>query len=206
LLLFGTALIAAGWILEETGYASDVLLQVGSTLLLVAPLLSIERQLSRVTDELADLRKRTQGIALTYEQLRVDETSGPSRSAKMTRVIREARAEARHGGHSKNEVAELFAKGSSGERITALGLMQGDIALTSVDAIVDGIQRSRSAFEQYEALKLAVEAWDTLSETNRGRVIAAVERELGPGGYITDGTNRIGMARELQRRAGVGAA
>jgi hypothetical protein len=123
LVTFGTVMIAGGWLLEDEGYISDLLLQLGSAFLLAAPIVYLERMLSGVRRELDALRRQTAASSSTYEQIRIDEPSGPEREATMTRLMHELRAEARSGKHSPEDVAELFAGGSRGERITALGLI-----------------------------------------------------------------------------------
>lgn len=192
-------MIAGGWLLEHEGYVSDLLLQLGSAFLLAAPIVYLERVLSGVRHELDELRRQTAAVSSTYEQIRVDEPSGPKREAKLNRLMRELRAEARSGKHSPKDVAELFAGGSRGERITALGLMQGNHALVSVDAIADGIRNSRSAFEQYAALRLAGDVWEALGGDERDRVAEAVNVAMGASGYIHPGTDRYPLARAIQR-------
>jgi hypothetical protein len=195
-------MVGAGWLLEDEGYLSDLLLQLGSTALLVAPVVYVERLLSRqigeVRDELEDLRRRVQRYASTYERIRETQQSGPSRTSHFERIIQEARDEGRDGSHSAEEVANLFKTGSDGERITALGMMQGNRALVDADAIVVGISDSRSAFEQAHALVLAREVWDLLPEDARDRIAAAIEVQMRPDGYIRRSTTRHAIARDLQ--------
>ena len=53
-------------------------------------------------------------------------------------------------------VRALFWDGDDGQRVSALGLMQGRIDLADVGAVVEAIADPRSAFEQYHGLKLAM--------------------------------------------------
>jgi hypothetical protein len=46
LLIIGPALIVAGWLVEDSPYVSDLLLQLGSTLILLIPLFALERGLA----------------------------------------------------------------------------------------------------------------------------------------------------------------
>jgi hypothetical protein len=208
LVLAGGAMIAAGWVLEDQGYVSALLLQLGSTFLLIAPLVYVERHITRqlddVRDELEDLRSQADAIATPYERLRADKASSRARTAEMERHIATARAAARRGGHGRRDVAALFSSGSDGERIYALGLMQGKHSLTSSDAIVDGILRSRSAFEQYQALLLAQRAWKSLRRRDQQRVLEAINLEMQSGGHIEQGSDRYELARAIQLRVRAG--
>jgi hypothetical protein len=205
LILIGGAMVVTGWVLGPDGYPSSLLLQLGSTLLLVAPLVYAERVISRqlgeVRDGLAELRRQTRTIATVYERTREEQASGAARTAELEAQISKAREGARTGNRSAAEVAALFKDGSDGERIAALGLMQGNHELADASAMVDGIARSRSAFEQWHALLLALELWDTLGEPSRTRILDAIGREMEPGGYIEPGTDRYGIARVIQSRA-----
>ena len=146
--LLGGALIAGGWALEDQSYLSALLLELGTAALLIVPLVYIERLITReiggVRQELADLRRQAEAVAVPYERLRAEEKSGWQRTATMERQMARARSEAHTGRHSRKEVAALFSSGTDGERIFALGLMQGKISLASVDAIINGIVQSLS--------------------------------------------------------------
>jgi hypothetical protein len=204
LVILGGAMIAAGWVVEDEGYISALLLQLGSTVLLIAPLVYVERhitrQLDEVRDDLEDLQRQADAVATPYEQLRADKETGRERTAEMERQMARARADARRGGHDRGDVAALFSSGSDGERIYALGLMQGRHSLTSSDAIVDGILRSRSAFEQYQALLLAQRAWRSLKRQEQQRVLEAINAEMQPGRHIQHGTDRYELARAIRLR------
>lgn len=205
LVSIGAAMVVVGWVQQPNGYGSNLLLQLGTTLLLVAPLVWFERMLTRqlgeVRDELEDLQRRTHAIASTYEQARAEQESGASRTATLERQISQAREDGRRGEHGAAEVAKLFERGSDGERIAALGMMQGDHSLADVSAVVDGIAHSRSAFEQWHALKLAQQLWGTLGAGSRDLILAAVDVEMRPGGYLRPGTDRYALARTLKTNA-----
>ena len=202
IILLGAAMIAGGWVLEDEGYVSALLLQIGSTVLLIAPLIYVERTINRqiggVRGELEALRRRAEAVAVPYERLRSEEPSSHMRTAVMERQMAQAREEATRGRHDPAEVAALFAAGSEGERIYALGLMQGSHSLLSVDAVVDVILRSRSAFEQYQGLLLAQRAWDSMTEEAQRHVLDAIDAQMEPGGRITAGSDRHEIARAIK--------
>jgi hypothetical protein len=201
LVFLGAVMIAVGWILEDDGYVSDLLLQLGSTTLLIVPVIYLERivnrQIGEVRDQLHDLRNQIHAVSTDYERIRETVESGRTRTAALQRTVDDARQEASGGRHTAAEVAELFKSGSDGERVTALGMMQGNHTLTNVDAILAAISHSRSAFEQYQALFLALKAWDSLQPSARRRILKAVKDQMQPDGYIRPRTDRHALALNL---------
>jgi hypothetical protein len=204
-LSLGLAFAALGWVLDDEGYVSDLLLAFGSTLVLVVPLIYIERllthQIGEVRDELGELRRRSQAIASAYERVRESEESGPRRTVMLEDQIRDARRQAPSREHDAAFVAKMFIDGTEGERIWALGTMQADHALADVSVIVSGIEHSRSAFEQWHALVLAWDVWDGLKEEDRAKVLDAIHGEMRPHGYLQPWTDRYHLAQQIIARA-----
>ena len=197
----GAALIFVGWLVEESGYPADLLLQLGSTALLVVPVLYIERQLSQVRQKLVDLRTEMDSISREYERARETEEPGFSRTVTLQQKVDEARDQARRGRHTAAEVSKLFRSGQAGDRITALGMMQGNHKLVDAGAIVAAISDSHSAFEQFQALQLARIAWGELQPSEQDLVMSAVKMQMQPGGHIQQGTDRRRLAHQLQSLA-----
>jgi len=59
----------------------------------------------------------------------------------------------------------MFSAGGDGERIYALALMREDPEAGNVDCILDAIRCSRSAFEQGQALRTAIDLVPRLDTT-----------------------------------------
>ena len=78
--------------------------------------------------------------------------------------------------------------------------MQANHALANVNVIVNGIEHSRSAFEQWHALVLARDVWDKLDEPGRAKVLRAIDVEMRPRGYLRPGTDRYGLAHQILAR------
>ena len=196
---------SARLVLEDKGYISDLLLTFGSTLVLVVPLIYIERSLTHrigeVHDQLDDLRQRSQAIATDYERVRESERSGPRRTVMLEDQIRRARSQAGSREHDAASVAKMFIDGTEGERIAALGTMQADHSVADANVIVSGIENSRSAFEQWHALVLASDVWDALTEEDRAKVLHAIHGEMQPHGYLQPWTDRYGLAQQIIARA-----
>lgn len=89
-----------------------------------------------------------------YETLREKMPSGGRRTHLMTSLI--SRAQQLVGPTGAGQVAQqLFNQKSAGGRIIGISLARKDPQRGHIEMVLDGIGQSRSAFEQYHALKLA---------------------------------------------------
>jgi len=201
IVLLGAAVIFTGWVFEDRGYFADLLLQLGSTALLIVPVLYIERQLNQVRQNLTDLRAEMDFVSRGYERARETQEAGVSRTVALEKKVAEARDHSSRGRYTAAQVSELFRSGQDGERIAALGMMHGDHKLVDANAIVDAISNSRSAFEQFQALQLARNTWAELEPSHQGRIMSAVEKQMQSDGYIQPGTDRHKIARQLRSRS-----
>jgi hypothetical protein len=69
--------------------------------------------------------------------------------------MEQARATARDGQFKGDEIEDLFRRGTEGERIYALAVLQQHPELASANLVFDAVRASRSRFEQYHSLILA---------------------------------------------------
>jgi hypothetical protein len=139
-------------------------------------------------------------IASEYNSVRSSMPSGPARTAAMEQVVARARQLALDRDLAPPEVAQWLREGTDEQRITALGLMQADPRLWDFDAVLLAIERSRSAFEQYHALRLAGQMLHGLDEAQRHRLAAAIHGQRG--WRFRRDTDRWGLAEDLLRRIG----
>jgi hypothetical protein len=142
-----------------------------------------------------DLAQLAAPAASAYEQLRQTMDSGWERTMKQQEIVNQARTAARERDHDPAEVRALFNSGKVGNRIYALGLMQEDPRVRDFAATLEAIRGSRSAFEQYTALRLAEEMLTDLSAEERDelrRTLVAERRR-----YITPGTDRWPIAERI---------
>ncbi|MFI0794959.1 hypothetical protein ACH4OY_20060 [Micromonospora rubida] len=114
-------------------------------------------------------------LAANYRRVRESMRSGPERTRLQEDVLIEARQLAKKTSFDAEEVARWVRQGSDGQRIAALAMMQGNAELRDFEAVLISISESRSAFEQYHALALAVEMIDGLSPVQRRRLVATVK-------------------------------
>jgi len=109
-------------------------------------------------------------IAQDYRDLRRSMRGGAERTQAMTEVVDRARQLAADQDFEPAEVARWLRSGTEEERVTALGMMQARPELRDFNAMLDAIVESRSAFEQYQALRLAVAMVDDLGPDQRRRL------------------------------------
>lgn len=146
-------------------------------------------------EEARALLAEARPFAASYERLRESLAPGPERTGKLEEIFAEARAAARRRRYQPSEVLQLF--GTPGRRIFALGLMHEDPRLRDFAAAMDAIQHSRSAFEQYHGLRIAELMLPALDEDERQKLKELLTQRKDNAAYITEGTDRIGVARRI---------
>lgn len=137
--------------------------------------------------------------ARRYDDLRRHLPTGVERTMHMQSLVEAARDSARDSALSPAQVREFFARGGEGERIYALALMQGDPDAADLDLALDTIERSRSAFEQYQALVVAEILIPTLSSADRARLAESLHEQLRPGSYVSRSQTRRAVAERILR-------
>ncbi|WP_306208156.1 hypothetical protein [Actinoplanes sp. RD1] len=207
---FGAALLCyfailgflAGWLLTQL-YLGRALSSADEALDLLQA--ADEAQFRGAETEAAELRKEaihllasTAESASSYESIRRRMPSGRERTDKLEQVMSTARRAAAAGGWSVENVRAAIDTGSEGDRVLALGAMQGDIArLADLDRVVGVIGGSGSPFEQFHGLLTGMMMVSTLDPGQRRSLAEAVEVQLGPNGYLKPGRERTLMARRI---------
>jgi hypothetical protein len=85
-------------------------------------------------------------------------------------------------------VERLFDSDTDGNRIAAIALMQGNLSLASATITIRAIERPRSSFEQYHALRVAEAMVARDSATPEAHELSAAvsqmlqDEQLGPKG------------------------
>lgn len=116
-----------------------------------------------------------QEAARRYERLREELPAGPDRTFEMTRLLAEVRPFAEVA--SPEEVVGLFETGTEGGRVVTLALIDADPDSSYFVYALDGISNSRSAFEQFHALRTMQQMLPILDERRRRQLLEALERE-----------------------------
>jgi hypothetical protein len=149
----------------------------------------------RLREQALSTLRRAYPTAERYEELRRTMPRGPERTAELERIVQQGRQQS--GDFTAEQVRELFRTGEDGMRVYALGLMQGGDHVADLASILEAIEQSRSAFEQYHALVAAKQLVPDLGETERHQLATAARRQRAEDGRIKPGTRRWMLAQEL---------
>lgn len=154
--------------------------------------------------ERIDIRWELESFSEQYEALRRTMPTGAERTRRMTALLLVAHRLAQTHSWSPADIHAAWASNEDGKRLFALGLMQADRNLANVEVLVDGIRGSRSAFEQYHALRAAEVA--VLRGEDAEAVRRAVQAELrgdlradGSDSHIGTDSDRFRTAQRVLR-------
>lgn len=133
--------------------------------------------------------------ARRYEELRRTRPSGRQRNVEFRELVDEARKFSREKHPSADVVRSMFERGGDGDRVYALVLMHEDSAAGDLSCVVEAISASRSAYEQYWALRTAEKMVRRLNSSERKQLADAIRQEMGR--YLTPSSDRYGMAQNI---------
>jgi hypothetical protein len=151
----------------------------------------------RLRQEAGQLLLQASPAVRAYEELRRVRPHGAERLADLNRLIDGAKEYSRRNRPSAEAVSEMFSSGGDGERVYALALMEADPETSDVDCILDSISHSRSAFEQGQALRVALRILARLDSSDRGRLSDAIQQQLRSDGHIEHSTERRRLAEQI---------
>ena len=115
--------------------------------------------------------------AKTYEEIRRELPPSPERTFRMGAVMSEVRAVAGFADLTSDSIRHRFQKGTDGDRVVALTLLEADPMPGALDVVLDGIANSRSAFEQYQALRAAEELLPMPNQEERHKLGEVLSEE-----------------------------
>ncbi len=182
--------MTVGELLAGSGLPSEVALPILDQLVAV-------QQVRTRTDGSDRTYENPNAIYALYERLRSTTPAGPERTSKFESLVREARGLAERRNFDATDVARMWQSGEDGPRIVALTVMKEVPATRNAGYLVDAIGASRSAFEQHEALELAIDVVAGLAEAEAAALQQALEDQIGGSGYIKPDTNRWPLAQRL---------
>ena len=159
-----------------------------------------EKELAALPLDAQTARRELDGLAVAYDAIRAAEPSGRARTMHMGELVASARAaavNARLGGPELRERCLRFGEAPDGERIVTLTLVEALHEADCFPAVLSGIGNSRSAFEQFRALRVAQGLLPSLDAAQRAQLRQAIDEQRGPGGYILPGTDRIVLADQI---------
>jgi hypothetical protein len=140
-------------------------------------------------------------IAADYRSVRSSMRPSRERTREMERVVARARKLAATQSFQPAEVLRWLREGTEEERITALAMMQADRELRDFDGALATIQDSRSAFEQYHAMRLTASMIDDLDQAQRHRLAEIIKAERGPRFRLD--SDRWRLSEDILRRLGI---
>jgi hypothetical protein len=139
--------------------------------------------------------------AQAYELIRESVEPGPERTLAMTRLVEGAKARARQHPLSSRDLSNLFARGDGG-RVAALAVLQSNPLPEFFPQVKDAVANSKSAFEQYEALR-ALEAMLSEIQDEQRREIRKIitdQRSGEPGKHIRPDSDRWPLSQRILDR------
>ena len=152
-------------------------------------------------DSLQELLDSSRSLAQLYQSIRDSKESSWERTVEMERLVREARQSAR--GQTPTLVwwaaSNLIAEDFPGNRVTALAMLQVQPSTQFLSFILAAIGHSRSAFEQYHALLAAEPLIPLLDSAQKREMVAVIEVQQQPGGFIETDTDRWRLSEGILR-------
>jgi formylglycine-generating enzyme required for sulfatase activity/cellulose biosynthesis protein BcsQ len=134
-------------------------------------------------------------LAAEYERIRKIMREGNPRTRQMTALV--ARAQTLAGQTDVGDVAEtIFARGTDGSRVIGLALARKEPQRRHFTMSFEGIKNSRSAFEQYHALLLALRLVKAAEPATAQELREAIEEQMGATITSSD-SGRWNIANEL---------
>ena len=147
-------------------------------------------------------------LAREYEELRKRMASGSKRTLEMETIVAQARFLGKQADYFTYDVKAMLSEGTDGERVIALGLLQTQIQKISksefdeaFDLVLQAIRHSKSAFEQYHALRVAYLMMPCLSspfekeDSQKDQLYVTLEDQYSQ--HIREGTDRRYIADKI---------
>jgi len=138
----------------------------------------VERELRSSIGSVDSVVERLDECGRRYESLRSTQPPGNERTLQMGALMAEVRALAGQVAITPRTVKERFGTGRDGDRVVALTLLEAVPLVQCLDQIIEGIRDSRSAFEQFQALRAAEEVLAILGPADRQRLADSLEAAL----------------------------
>ena len=122
-------------------------------------------------------------IASRYEELRRTQDTGQKRTILQEELMKHARAYMSRSSLNMADIRDLWTSPRLGLRILVLAHMYEKQDMRDLDLLIDGIEDSRSAFEQYHAMQLISGLTQTLPKKDLARTRATISRAKKSGQF-----------------------
>jgi hypothetical protein len=158
----------------------------------------VEEALSNTVPDREDARSKLHELAKEYEQIRGERASSPERTTRLEKVVAQVRAFARKADLGVTELRKRFEGESTGDRVVALGVLQRCPDASLFDLVLSALRNSKSAFEQYHALRAAQSMIDRLSADQSKELQSFLEERLSDStSYIAQSPDRKAVAKQM---------
>jgi hypothetical protein len=198
----GIALIGAFTIFKhEPGWVA-VLINIGTALLLIAPLvvterLAVSREVEEVREavdkQLAEVRK----ISAQHDDAREALPPSEERTHRFKEIFDEVKKQVEVEGISAEEAKDLF-KLPYGDRLSVLASAQVHSNPELFPQVIEAIEHSISAYEQARALDAAKVMLHELCEAQRNHLVKVINENP----WIREGTGRWEKRGEIFKELG----
>jgi hypothetical protein len=131
--------------------------------------------------------------AFVHNQLADDPHSEDVKVRLQDQLVAIAQANAFEKPIGANELKEIIASGSAGERVLAFGLLTSNPKLATLQWLLEGIKNSKSGNEQYHALKAVKASWPQWNSSARRELVAAIRDAP----YIQEDRDRQKLAERI---------
>lgn len=143
------------------------------------------------------LIEAARSAADVYSQIRAATPASWERTVQLEEVAAAGRRAATDATMDLAAVRAIYDRGGEGDRVYALGVMQGNASVADVDRLVTSIEHSQSAFEQYHALRATQVAAPSLDDASRARIAAAVTAQRSDSGWIKRDSDRWPLSESV---------
>ncbi len=157
-------------------------------------------ELGRVQKERDRLGIAMGALSTRYEQIRRLQPPGDERTEELEKLVAEMRSKASDPRWQQQGAVEALYNESEAGRVQAFALMQADPKLASGKLIAQSILASKTAFEQYHAVRAADETVAELNPEEKKAIKAAIKKQRGVGGYLVAGTDRAELADNVMAK------
>jgi ABC-type transport system involved in cytochrome bd biosynthesis fused ATPase/permease subunit len=196
LAIFG-ALFAEGW------WWQAVLVNIGTTLLLIPPIIIYERLIvseevrevrNTLEEQLAELRK----MGTHYEHIREALPPTEERTSRFEQIFEKVKEQAKDTDINAEKARDLF-KLPFGDRLVVLASAQVKQNPELFPQVIEAIEHSITAFEQAKALEAAEVMLPKLSEAQKQRLVDVINENP----WISeDSRYRWAVSRRILKKLG----
>jgi pyruvate/2-oxoglutarate dehydrogenase complex dihydrolipoamide acyltransferase (E2) component len=137
-------------------------------------------------------------VGRSYEELRRSMPAGWERTQRMEHQVAEARRLAKEKGVDADQVRQLVASGTEGDRLAALGAMEAVPQARDFDLVLGLVSNPRTPFEHYHALLVAKGLVPELDERQQQRLTDTLSRQRTDRRLAKDSDRRILIEDILQ--------